>query len=208
MNVTALKFNSAAPSAAPNMSAQNAVAPHNISAVEMTTITVLIFDTSEPVSTRKPPFRDRSTLVRGLQYTILLFPNLHLPHPNHLGKCTNEDPKNSRMSRPHQTPHRMHSPLRRISVGPQLGVLRMCTIVLAKTIRRKHDRVSEDAPADANDVCDRAAGRPAQHLQISDFAADLQSRSDAELQFYLDNSRWPSDEEKALLSAPASVPTT
>jgi hypothetical protein len=47
-----------------------------------------------------------------------------------------------------------------------------------------------------------------QHLQISDFQADLQTRSDAELQFYLENNRWPSGEEKPLLSAPVSAPTT
>lgn len=67
---------------------------------------------------------------------------------------------------------------------------------------------SPSAIAAANEVCDRAEGRPPQHLQISDFQADLQSRSDAELQFYLAHNRWPSDEEKALLSVPVSVPTT
>ena len=35
----------------------------------------------------------------------------------------------------------------------------------------------------ANEVCDRAEGRPAQHLQISDFDADLRTRSDEELRF-------------------------
>ena len=58
---------------------------------------------------------------------------------------------------------------------------------------------SSNAIAAANEVCDRAEGRPAQHLQISDFAADLQTRSDAELQFYLDNNRWPSHQEVVLL---------
>lgn len=51
------------------------------------------------------------------------------------------------------------------------------------------------AIAAANEVCDRAEGRQSQHLQISDFAAELQARSDAESQFYLDNSCWPNDEE-------------
>ena len=60
----------------------------------------------------------------------------------------------------------------------------------------------------ANEVCDRAEGRPAQHLQISDFDADLRTRSDEELRFYLANNRWPSDEEKALLSPAVSAPTT
>ena len=66
---------------------------------------------------------------------------------------------------------------------------------------------SSNAIAAANEVCDRAEGRPPQHLQISDFAADIHARSDAELQFYLDNNRWPSDEEKAMLLTAAPQPT-
>lgn len=61
---------------------------------------------------------------------------------------------------------------------------------------------SPNAIAAANELCDRAEGRPSQHVQISDFAADLQARSDAELQFYLDNRRWPSDDEMMLLRQP------
>ena len=61
---------------------------------------------------------------------------------------------------------------------------------------------SPSAIAAANEVCDRAEGRPPQHLQISDFAADLHRRSDQELEFYLANNRWPSDEELVLLGQP------
>ncbi len=61
---------------------------------------------------------------------------------------------------------------------------------------------SPSAIAAANEVCDRAEGRPSQHVQISDFAADLQARSDGELQFFLDNGRWPSDDEMMLLRQP------
>lgn len=59
----------------------------------------------------------------------------------------------------------------------------------------------------ANEIADRIEGRAPQSIQISDFAADLQSRSDGELQFYLANNRWPSDEEMALLSALPAHPT-
>ena len=52
----------------------------------------------------------------------------------------------------------------------------------------------------ANEIADRIEGRAPQSIQISDLAADLQSRSDAELQFFLDYSRWPDDEEKSLLA--------
>jgi len=61
---------------------------------------------------------------------------------------------------------------------------------------------SPSAVAAANEVCDRAEGRPSQHVQISDFAADLQSRSDQELEFYLANNRWPTTEELLLLRQP------
>jgi hypothetical protein len=61
---------------------------------------------------------------------------------------------------------------------------------------------SPSAIAAANEVCDRVEGRPPQHLQISDLAADLQSRSDEELRFHLANGRWPTDEELLLLRQP------
>lgn len=54
----------------------------------------------------------------------------------------------------------------------------------------------------ANEIADRIEGRPPQHLQISDFEADLQTRCDEELRFYVANSRWPSDEEMLLLKQP------
>jgi len=60
----------------------------------------------------------------------------------------------------------------------------------------------------ASEIADRLEGRARQQVEIADFTADLRSRSDAELQFYLDNDRWPSDEEKVLLlSGPADAPT-
>jgi hypothetical protein len=54
----------------------------------------------------------------------------------------------------------------------------------------------------ANEIADRIEGRSPQSIQISDLAADLQSRSDEELEFYLANNRWPSDEELLLLRQP------
>jgi Family of unknown function (DUF5681) len=67
---------------------------------------------------------------------------------------------------------------------------------------------STNAVSAANEICDRLEGRAPQSIQISDLAADLQTRSDAELQFFLANSRWPNDEENALLLAPSEHPTT
>jgi len=64
------------------------------------------------------------------------------------------------------------------------------------------------AVAAINEIGNRLEGRPMQAVEISDLSRDIREKSDAELQFYLDNSRWPSDEEKALLSAPVSAPTT
>jgi hypothetical protein len=52
----------------------------------------------------------------------------------------------------------------------------------------------------ASEIADRIEGRAPQSIQISDLAADLQTRSDEELHFYLTNNRWPSDEEKVLLA--------
>jgi hypothetical protein len=61
---------------------------------------------------------------------------------------------------------------------------------------------SPSAVTAANEISDRIEGRAPQSIQISDLAADLQSRSDEELEFYLANSRWPSDEELLLLRQP------
>ena len=54
----------------------------------------------------------------------------------------------------------------------------------------------------ASEIADRLEGRSRQSIEVADFTADLRSRSDAELQFYLDNSRWPSDDELMLLRQP------
>ncbi len=60
----------------------------------------------------------------------------------------------------------------------------------------------------ANEICDRIEGRSRQSIEVADITAELRNKSDEELQFYLENSRWPSDEEKVLLSAPVDGPTT
>lgn len=63
------------------------------------------------------------------------------------------------------------------------------------------------AVAAINEIGDRLEGRPTQAVQISDLSREIREKSDAELHFYLQNSRWPTDEEKALLSAPVGTPT-
>jgi hypothetical protein len=55
----------------------------------------------------------------------------------------------------------------------------------------------------ASEIADRLEGRSRTQVEFADITAELRNKSDAELKFYLDNSRWPSEEEKALLSAPA-----
>ncbi len=60
----------------------------------------------------------------------------------------------------------------------------------------------------ASEIADRIEGRSRQSIEFSDISAELRSKSDAELQFYVDNNRWPSDEEKALLSAPVRSAAT
>ena len=54
----------------------------------------------------------------------------------------------------------------------------------------------------ASEIADRLEGRAPQSIQIYDLAADLQTRTDEELEFYLSNSRWPTTEELLLLSQP------
>jgi len=57
----------------------------------------------------------------------------------------------------------------------------------------------------ASEIADRIEGRAPQSIAISELTADLQSRSDSELQFFLDHNRWPSDEERMLLAAVSSA---
>ena len=58
----------------------------------------------------------------------------------------------------------------------------------------------------ASEIADRLEGRSRQSIEFADLTADLRSRSDEELQFFLNNSRWPTDEERALLSATPDGP--
>jgi hypothetical protein len=63
------------------------------------------------------------------------------------------------------------------------------------------------AVAAINEIADRLEGRATQALQISDVTREIREKSDEELEFYLAHNRWPSDEEKALLSVPVGAPT-
>jgi hypothetical protein len=47
----------------------------------------------------------------------------------------------------------------------------------------------------ANEIADRLEGRPTQQLDVKDVTADLRSRSDEELAFYLGHDRWPGEDD-------------
>lgn len=59
----------------------------------------------------------------------------------------------------------------------------------------------------ASEIADRLEGRAPQSIQISDLAADLQSRSDEELEFHLANNRWPTADELMTLGSGQSLPS-
>jgi uncharacterized protein DUF5681 len=54
----------------------------------------------------------------------------------------------------------------------------------------------------AAEIADRIEGRSRQSIEVADITAELRNKSDEELQFYLENNRWPSDEELLLLRQP------
>jgi len=58
----------------------------------------------------------------------------------------------------------------------------------------------------ANEIADRIEGRPRQSIEVADITAEIRNKSDEELEFYLAHSRWPTDEERALLSSPPEAP--
>ena len=45
----------------------------------------------------------------------------------------------------------------------------------------------------AAEILDRIEGKPTQQLHVADITSDLASRSDEELQYYLDNNCWPEE---------------
>ena len=47
-------------------------------------------------------------------------------------------------------------------------------------------------------ILDRLEGRSRQRLEVADVTAQLRDKSDAELQFHLDNDRWPEEGELPL----------
>jgi len=57
----------------------------------------------------------------------------------------------------------------------------------------------------ASEIADRLEGRAPQHIAISDFAAELRTKSDQELEFHLKFGRWPSDEELMTLQSGQSL---
>jgi hypothetical protein len=59
----------------------------------------------------------------------------------------------------------------------------------------------------ASEIADRLEGRAPQHIAISDFAAELRTKSDDELEFHLRFGRWPSDEELVTLRSGQSLPS-
>jgi Family of unknown function (DUF5681) len=57
------------------------------------------------------------------------------------------------------------------------------------------------AVAAASEIADRVEGRAHQSFDFADVTSDLRARSDAELQFFLSNGRWPEDGETAATDA-------
>jgi hypothetical protein len=60
----------------------------------------------------------------------------------------------------------------------------------------------------ASEIADRLEGRSRQSVEFADITAELRNKSDEELRFHLQHDRWPTDEEKALVSAPVSAPVS
>jgi hypothetical protein len=46
----------------------------------------------------------------------------------------------------------------------------------------------------ANEICDRAEGKPSQRIELNDITAQLRGKSNAELQYHLDHGCWPDHE--------------
>jgi hypothetical protein len=66
-------------------------------------------------------------------------------------------------------------------------------VLVQEALRGKHRLPAVEA------IFDRLEGRSIQRVDVNDGTADLRGRSDAELQFHLDNNRWPDETELLLL---------
>jgi hypothetical protein len=53
---------------------------------------------------------------------------------------------------------------------------------------------SRHAVAAISEIVDRTEGKPRQGIEFSDVTSELRSKSDGELQFYIDHGRWPEDD--------------
>ena len=60
---------------------------------------------------------------------------------------------------------------------------------MQEALRGKHRLPAVEA------IFDRLEGRSTQRVDVNDVTADLRSRSNEELQFHLDNNRWPDEGE-------------
>jgi Family of unknown function (DUF5681) len=62
-------------------------------------------------------------------------------------------------------------------------------VLVQEALRGKHRLPAIES------IFDRLEGRSIQRVNVNDVTADLRNRSDAELQFHLDNNRWPEEGE-------------
>jgi hypothetical protein len=66
-------------------------------------------------------------------------------------------------------------------------------VLVQEALRGKHRLPAVEA------IFDRLEGRSIQRVDVKDVSADLRGRTDQELQFHLDNNRWPDEAELLLL---------
>ena len=81
-------------------------------------------------------------------------------------------------------------------------------LIAANLIEIASESDGSEAVHAAGMIADRIEGRVKQQVELSGLAADLSSKSDGELQFYVEHERWPTEEElvelkqQALLKQP------
>lgn len=73
--------------------------------------------------------------------------------------------------------------------------------IIAATLIKIASSENRSTVAAGAEICDRLEGRARQRLEVADVTAELRAKSTEELQFYLANKRWPSEDELLTLEA-------
>lgn len=76
---------------------------------------------------------------------------------------------------------------------------KLVAVLVDEALRGKHRLAAVEL------ILDRLEGRARQQIEVADITQEIRAKSSAELRFYLEHYRWPSDDELATLRDSSAV---